>query len=160
MESELGAGTTFTLRLPTWTELESQEDEKVETLPVRTGKILVVEDDESIVRFLSRLLSRHHEVETALDGRKALEEFAPGHYDAAIIDLGMPELPGDQVAQQMRRVDPCLATILISGWEFQQDDARLLAFDFQIQKPFGDLNRVLNTVAQAIEFHDDRMKRG
>ena len=31
MESELGAGTTFTLRLPTWTELESQEDEKVET---------------------------------------------------------------------------------------------------------------------------------
>jgi len=160
VESEPGTVTTFSLRLPVWTELESQEEEKVEARAVRPGKILIVEDDENVLRFLSRLLSRYHDVETVSDGRKAVETFSPGQYDAAVIDLGLPELPGDGVAREMCLVDPCLATVLVTGWELPKDDPRLSAFDFQIQKPFTGLDRVLNTIAQAIELHDDRMERG
>jgi hypothetical protein len=67
-----------------------------------------------------------------------------------------PELPGDQVAREMRRMDPHLATVLITGWELQKNDPRQSVFDFHIQKPFGNLERVLNAVAQAIELHDAR----
>ena len=131
--SELGAGTNFTLRLPVWTESEIEE-ETVKAGKVRPGKILVVEDDENVSELLSHLLSRLHEVETASDGRKALEAFGPGLYEVAMIDLGLPGLPGDQVEREMRSVDPCLATVLITGWELREDDPRQSAFDFQIQK--------------------------
>jgi FixJ family two-component response regulator len=75
-----------------------------------------------------------------------------------MIDLGIPELPGDQVAREMRRVDPCLATVLITGWNLEENDSRLLAFDFRIQKPFDNLDRVLNAVAQAVELRDTRVE--
>ena len=155
--SELGAGTNFTLRLPVWTESEIEE-ETVKAGKVRPGKILVVEDDENVSELLSHLLSRLHEVETASDGRKALEAFGPGLYEVAMIDLGLPGLPGDQVEREMRSVDPCLATVLITGWELREDDPRQSAFDFQIQKPFENLDRVLNVVAQAVKLHDTRIE--
>lgn len=58
----------------------------------------------------------------------------------------------------MRRVDPSLATVLMTGWNLQEDDQRLSAFDFQMEKPFDNLDRVLNAVAQAIDLHDARVE--
>jgi FixJ family two-component response regulator len=71
----------------------------------------------------------------------------------------MPKLSGDQVAKEMRRIEPSLATVLITGWERQENDSRMSAFDFQMQKPMDNLDHVLNTVAQAIELHDARVKK-
>ena len=62
------------------------------------------------------------------------------------------------MAQKMGRIDSCLTTVLVTGWDLQEDDPRLLVFDFKIQKPFGDLDRVLNTIAQAVELHDVRVE--
>ena len=54
------------------------------------------------------------------DSRQAREQFSAGTFDVAIIDLGMPGIPGDQVAQRIRETDPAVATILFSGWELEQ----------------------------------------
>lgn len=144
-----------------WTEPEVQEEEKsAEEHQVRSGKLLIVEDDEGTCGLLCRLLGETHEVETVLDGWEALERFAPGQYDVVLIDLGMPGLAGDQVAREMMRLDPAVVTVLITGWLLKPDDPRKDIFDFQIEKPFDDLDEVEDVVARAIELHDQRAGEG
>ena len=93
-----------------------------------------------------------------LTGPEALERFAPGAYDVALIDLGLPGLPGDRVAREMKRRDPLVVTGLITGWDLGPDDPRRDAFDFEIGKPFQDLDQVEKAVAAAIERHDSLVR--
>ena len=155
--STAGQGSTFTLWFPASTVAVASEDPAAAAVTsVRSGRLLVVEDDEGVGQILDRLLSPTHAVEVMADGREALERFVPGRYDVALIDLGLPGLSGDQVAAQMRLADPSVATVLVTGWVLAPDDTRRRRFDFQIQKPFGDLDEVEAVVAQAIELHDSR----
>jgi CheY-like chemotaxis protein len=91
------------------------------------------------------------------DRKKALAGFVSGNYDAAIVDLGMPGMPGDEVAREMRRIDPYLGMILITGWELQESDPRRSVFVFQMQKLLDNLAHILNTLTLAIELHDMRL---
>ena len=149
VESSPGKGSRFVVRLPAWAE---SGDRKEETR-VRRGRLLIVEDDEWVRMMLERLLSGTHQVNAVENGGKGLEAFVPGELDAVLIDLGMPEMPGDQVAQEMKRLDPTVATVLITGWSIESDDPRLQAFDFFLKKPFDDLERVKWVVGQAVELH-------
>jgi DNA-binding response OmpR family regulator len=67
------------------------------------GRVLVVEDDESIADVLRRTLRQEgHEVRSSADGVEALrtaEEFVP---DLVILDLGLPGLDGVEVARRLR----------------------------------------------------------
>jgi len=67
------------------------------------SKILIVEDEEGVEQLWVKLFSVTHEIQTFSDGRKAVEQFVPGEYDVALTDLGIPGIPGDQVAKQVRR---------------------------------------------------------
>jgi len=67
-------------------------------------------------------------------------------------------MSGDRVAREMRQRDPSVATVLITGWELLLADLRLEIFDFQIQKPFKDLDEVEQVVAQAVALHEARVK--
>jgi len=66
----------------------------------------------------------------------------------------MPEMAGDEVAREMQQMDPSVITVLITGWDVRPDDPRLWAFDFQLQKPFDDLDEVEVVVAQAKARYD------
>jgi len=157
VESQPGEGTTFILRFPVWTEPEQPKEETgTEAIQVRSGRVLIVEDDEGTYGLLDRLLSETHEVETVLNGREALEQFAPGQYDVVLIDLGMPGLRGDRVAREMKQVDSVVVAVLITGWDLEPDDPRKGVFDFRIEKPFDNLDEVEDVVARAIELHDRR----
>ncbi|MGA9315276.1 MAG: response regulator, partial [Solirubrobacteraceae bacterium] len=69
----------------------------------RAPRVLVVEDDEDIAQALQRSLRMEgYEVRAAADGNAALEHgrtFAP---DLVILDLGLPELDGIEVAKRLR----------------------------------------------------------
>ena len=159
VESTPGEGTVFTIRLPACTEAEVREEARAEAPRSRRGKLLIVEDDAGVCEFLSRLLEENHEVEAVGDGREAMERFAPGRYDVALIDIGIPGISGDRVAQQMRQADPSLVTVLITGWDLWEGDPRISRFDLRIQKPFDDLDDVDDVVARAMELHDERAER-
>ena len=148
--SSPGKGTTFTLLFPIWMELEDTEGKAPQ-------RILIVEDKEVVADVLSNLLSKNSEVDTILDGTEALKTFAPGRYDVALIDLGLPGTPGDQVARKMKNLDPSIATILITGWELSDEDPRLSAFDFRLKKPFNELKKVEDAVAKAFKLHQSRI---
>ena len=134
VDSTLGEGTTFTLRLPIWTEMrEAQGDdiEEVHTSSEQRVKMLLVEDDEITNQTLVDYLSDTCQVKVAMDGQTAVEDFTSGRYEVALIDLGIPGIPGDRVAQLLRQADPSIAIVLITGFDLAEDDVRLASFDLR-----------------------------
>ncbi|MEY2918806.1 MAG: hypothetical protein RL261_111 [Pseudomonadota bacterium] len=118
----------------------------------RTRRLLVVDDNRDAADSLALLLGFDgHDVRVAYTGRQALEvarEFVP---DAAILDLGLPDLSGYDVARQMRS-EPTLATvrlIALSGWgqDEHQQQARQAGFDHHLIKP-ADPDELLALLAQ------------
>ena len=157
VKSELGKGTTFSIRLLSWPDSETAI---VKSVPAGEGRtrILVVDDEPGICSFIARLLGETYDVETATSGHEALEKFSPGQYGAALIDLGMPGVPGDELARQLRSVDPGLATVLVTGWSLEEGDPRLGPFDIEILKPIRDLGLLKEQTARAIRLHEERRR--
>ena len=119
-------------------------------------RVLVVEDDPVVRKVLDELLGVDHRVESTASGADAIERVRRDAFDVALVDLGMPEMRGDRVVEQMRRVDPALATVLITGWQLEDDDPALEHFDFRLQKPFNDVDEVLQTVGRAVDLRRSR----
>ncbi len=97
VESELGAGTTFTIELPLG------EPEPVETryVPVeldrsrKQGRILVVEDEDDLRAMYQVVLGGEgYEVVLAPDGAAGIEALAQGPYDVIVLDMKMPGTDG------------------------------------------------------------------
>ena len=162
VESAPGAGTTFTLWLPVAAEEEKPPDEEpgADLPAVGRGRLLIVEDDESICRVLSQLLSGDHEVDIRPDGRDAVAQFAAGRYAVVLIDLALPGLSGDEVARALREADPQLITVLMTGWPLDADDQRSALFDYQLRKPFQGMEEVERVVRQAAAQHAARRQQG
>ena len=83
-----------------------------------SGRVLAVDDNEENREVLSRRLKRHGlEVETAVNGREALEMVRSKDFDLVLLDIIMPELDGHSVLQQMK-ADPAtrhIPVIMISA---------------------------------------------
>ena len=157
VESQPGEGAVFTILFPAWHEVIDPDHGSAEVAQTRRGRLLIVEDDEGVCDLLSRLLSTRHVVEIVRDGQAALGKCVAGRYDAALIDLGIPGAPGDQVMRKLRQADPAVATVLITGWELGEADPRRLAFDFALLKPFADLDEVEDVVSRAVLLRDGRV---
>ena len=103
------------------------------------SKILIVEDEEKISRFVELEL-RHEGYETgkAADGRSGLEEALNGGYDLVILDIMLPELSGIEVLRRLRR-ESAVPVILLTARDSVTDKVTGLdmgANDY-ITKPFA-----------------------
>jgi len=79
-------------------------------------KILLIDDEESILRVLSRsLASDGHEVITALNGGEGLSRFADDSFHIVLTDLKMPGTDGLGVLREVKRRDPDVEVIVITG---------------------------------------------
>ena len=86
--------------------------------PHTTRRILVVDDELSIVRALARLLQRDgYGVATARNGRQALAALQGQHFDVILCDLRMPELDGRAFYAHVRQQAPalCQRVIFLTG---------------------------------------------
>jgi len=157
VESGPGEGTIFVIDIPIGQAGASDTGTAHTPRSHPGGQILIVEDDKDVSWFLSHLLSDHHTMRIMPNGNEALSSFSSGMFDVAVIDLGLPGIPGDQVARELRRIDPTLATVLVTGWRLEQDDPRLEPFDFVLLKPFVNNGEVSARIDQAIDLHNDRL---
>lgn len=113
-------------------------------------KILVVDDDEGVVRLVSRALSRDgFEVVTAANGRQALAAVESAHPDLVIMDICMPEMDG-YAATALIKQKPGLSdlpVIYLSGRTAQEDGGRAFASGGTLfmRKPFN-INSLLDIV--------------
>lgn len=105
----------------------------------KQGKILVADDELSILRTLTRNLSRHnYEVITASDGEEALALIEENLPDLIILDIIMPGLNGLEVCRRVREWSQVPIIVLSAvGQEKQKVEALDLGADDYLTKPFG-----------------------
>ncbi len=125
----------------------------VEKTEARAGRILVVEEDESIRTILSIFLSRAgYEVITAGSGEEGLDFLIKGSFDLILSDLTMPGMDGWTFAWLVKYKSPATPVGLMTGWDEQEITAMMKgsAVDFVMFKPFS-LHEMLRTVARIFE---------
>jgi len=103
-------------------------------------RVLIVDDQPEVAESLGLLLQvMGHEVRLAFDGKHALEEARSFNPEIAILDIGMPEMDGYELARRIRK-HPALNDLVLvacSGWGQAADRERALAagFDRHFTKP-------------------------
>jgi two-component system nitrogen regulation response regulator NtrX len=119
------------------------------------SKILIIEDEASIRRVLTKILTEEndtYQVEEAEDGSIGYEKISQNDYDLVLCDIKMPKMDGVELLQAVKKIKPEIPIVMISGhgdMETAIQTMRLGAFDY-ISKP-PDLNRLLNTVRNALD---------
>jgi CheY-like chemotaxis protein len=138
----LGHGSEFVVTLPVRTSSTAQVDETPPTDATASvgRKILVADDNQDAANTLAMLLRlAGHEVRTAHGGEAALTIARTFEPDIALLDIGMPDLNGYEVAKRLRRTDrgKDLKLIALTGWGQDEDKrrAREAGFDHHLTKP-------------------------
>jgi signal transduction histidine kinase/CheY-like chemotaxis protein len=161
IESQANIGTKLTLTFPVLEEPESRtSDAPALPAPPPRKRVLVVDDEDVVLRIIETALHTHHDVDVALSGEEGLRLFKKNTYDLVLIDLGMPNIPGDQVAKQMKEKSQTVMTLMVTGWKLDSDDERLAWFDGLITKPFESLNALRDFVARLAIAHEERISGG
>lgn len=106
------------------------------------ARILVIEDDDSVRTVVCRALERvGHTTFEGVDGGDGFDHVIRHRIDLVITDLVMPNQEGIETIQQLKRLDPSIPIIAMSGvardGEFSiLDDALLMGADYALEKPF------------------------
>ena len=105
-------------------------------------KVLIVDDREEVTRALTRLLGAWgHETAVARNGANALERASAFEPDCVIVDLGLPDVSGLELAGRLRESFPTKRLLLIaytgSGGARIDEECRAAGFDACVVKP-GD----------------------
>lgn len=127
--------------------------ERVAT-PARSERprVLVADDEASIRELLAKTLAlAEYDVDTAPDGRAAVERLRLGHYDLLIADLKMPGLDGLTLIREAKRLKADLPVIIITGFSTESSaiEAVNLGVAGYLTKPFR-VPQVLAAAARAL----------
>jgi two-component system, cell cycle sensor histidine kinase and response regulator CckA len=159
-DSTVGKGTTFTIYLPRHhVEVKAAEAlpakaEVVQTDHTGRGRVLVVEDEDSVRAFAVRALtSRGYTVVEAESGERGLEVIAEDKdgFEVILSDVVMPEMDGPTMLAEIRKRGVTSKFIFMSGYAqdaFERNLENQNDFAF-LQKPFS-LKQLLETVKQVM----------
>jgi CheY-like chemotaxis protein len=133
-----GKGSNFVVRLPV--RAQTSPASRRTPVPQPHRRIVVVDDNRDAAdttRLLLELMG--NEVWVAYDGMSGLELCGQHRPDVVLLDLGMPELDGYEVARRLRRIPEFSSVLLIAltGWGQLEDRraAREAGFDVHLIKP-------------------------
>ncbi len=108
------------------------------TIPQPQYRALVVEDDPAIRRLVEKILSRRDvAIDTAADGRTAMEKLRQGDYSVVVLDLMVPEVNGFEVIEFLKREKIDVPVAVVSA--VSQQALTMLDLDvvkLVISKPF------------------------
>jgi signal transduction histidine kinase len=120
-------------------EVETETAPRLETSSEQPVRVLVIDDDEAIRISCRRILAREgyavEVFERGADGLSRLREAAP---PLLLVDLKMPEMDGFQVLEEVRRTDPNVVVVVITGYATIATAVEAMkagAYDF-LPKPF------------------------
>ncbi len=103
-------------------------------------KVLVIDDEELVLNFISETLKREGVlVETADNGRKGINLFKEKHFDMVFTDMKMPDLTGIEVLRKIKEISPSTIVVVITAYgsvENAVEAMKIGAFNYLI-KPFS-----------------------
>jgi two-component system CheB/CheR fusion protein len=131
-----GRGSEFIVRLPALPAAPVAEEALPQTaVPAgRSARVLVVDDIPDVAESLAALLTAFgHDVRTAHDGARALEEARAFRPEIVLLDIGLPGMDGYEVARRLRG-EPGLERIVlaaVSGYGQEEDRRRSTEAGFE-----------------------------
>ena len=109
--------------------------------------VLIVDDNQAAADLLQELLSlQDHTARCCYTAREALEVSKAESFDVALVDITLPDLPGTEVARQLRDGGRPPLLVAVTGLSAQDTGgANAGLFDHHLQKPidFDALDRIL-----------------
>jgi GAF domain-containing protein/CheY-like chemotaxis protein len=157
IESELGKGTTFILRLPlSYGEEASQKEVLKPVKEGRSARILVIDDEDSVRDILFQMLkAKGHQVVVASNGEEGIERFKNEKFDLVFTDLGMPKISGWEVGKAIKGMNPKVPIAMITGWGIELDREKMneSGIDLIASKPFN-FEQVIQLVSEAMELKE------
>jgi CheY-like chemotaxis protein len=109
--------------------------------------VLIVDDNQAAADLLQELLSlQDHTARCCYTAREALEASKAESFDVALVDITLPDLPGTEVARQLRDAGRPPLLVAVTGLSAQDTGgANAGLFDHHLQKPidFDALDRIL-----------------
>ena len=122
------------------------------------ARILIIDDEESIRKTLSMIL-RHagYSVDTAANGKEAIEKTETNFYNLALIDVRLPDIEGTELLTSMKQTTPKMVKIMLTGYPGLQNAVKAInnGVDHYLIKPV-DTNELLMVIREhlAIQSHE------
>lgn len=158
VESKPDKGTTFIMYLPIFIEELKEPIKKEEKMEITKGKgerILVVEDDEIILKYVQKTLVKNgYRVFSALNSDQALKIFKKenGNFDILFSDVVLPGKSGIKLADKFLSLNPDLKVILCSGYtepKSKSENIEKQNFHY-IEKPY-QINHLLSLMQKVLQ---------
>ncbi len=165
--SRVGVGSTFVIELPIINRLKEESDAAMELLPqalqfenlIEGKRILVVDDEKYILDFFVEVFQALPMlVDTAGDGRAAMQKMRSSDYDLIVTDFKMPQMSGRDLFDWIKGNRPHLANrvIFVTGDTisletrsfFEDNKSRFLAKPFKIEEVKEVIQQTLEAAAQ------------
>lgn len=139
VESKKNEGTKFSVSLLTPPVPEKQESEhESEFIPLKQ-RVLVVDDDETILNLTTQILVDHgFNVVAETSPFAALEIAKKQNFDIALVDFRMPEMTGSELCEKLKSIHPGLPVVAVTANVFSPEarEKEVSGFDFYLPKPF------------------------
>ncbi len=139
--SEPGKGSVFNIYLPKVVTQSSEAGEEIKPIPRGTERILLVDDEESLLNSIGNMFQHlGYKVAKIMGSREALRLFAadPSQFDLVITDQTMPHMTGESLGKELLRIRPDISIILSTGYAdlISSEKAKEMGFQGFIMKPF------------------------
>ena len=154
VESTVGEGTAFNIYVPRIDQTVAAPTRAEAAVPSGTGDILFVDDEVLLARAAQVALQRlGYEVISTTSSPEALAVFQsePYRFDLVVTDQTMPQMTGEMLTRELRRIRPDIPIILCTGFSYMMNDekARALGIDAFMMKPV-DVHDLAVTIQQVL----------
>lgn len=124
------------------------------------ARILIVDDDESIRKVLTEILTeKGYHVEAVENGRKAILRTKHRFYNLALIDIRLPDIQGVELITKMHDTSPKMVKIIITGYPTLQNAIEALnrGADAYLIKPL-DIEKTLKIIEKHLQKQKEMQK--
>jgi len=160
--SEKNYGTTFNIYLPA-SDLKEAADIEISTEMIKGNETILLVDDEETTIYVEELMLKElgYQVVPALSGKRAIELYKEKMVDIDMValDMIMPEINGKDTYDAMKKINPDVKVLLVSGYSLNKQIEELMDQGCKgfIQKPF-DIVQLSQKLREVLEYQQDTIK--
>jgi len=124
VESKTGGGTSFHLRFPVRTAEVAKARDAISAPSCKRLRVLVVDDEKWSRIVVGKVLEEgEHDITAVACGAEGIEAFRNGKFDLVITDRAMPDMSGDRVAVEIKKIDPSVPVLMVTGFGAMMEEA-------------------------------------